>query len=91
MEKLALLTITLSLQLSLALWRQQPIVAAISPPMPATFNVPAGDVNALIAAINAANNETATPGPDTIVLEGARIHSARRTTGNSGRMRCRSS
>lgn len=33
-----------------------------------TFNVPAGDVNALIEAINNANNETLYPGPDTINL-----------------------
>ncbi len=68
MKNLTVFTITLSLLLSLTLWQQRPIVAAKAPPVPATFNVPAGDVNGLIAAINAANNETANPGPDTIVL-----------------------
>jgi hypothetical protein len=69
-KNLTLFTITLCLLLSLTLWQQRSVVAAKAPPVPATFNVPAGDVTGLIAAIKAANNETANPGPDTIVLEG---------------------
>jgi hypothetical protein len=34
----------------------------------ASFSIPCGDSAALIAAINAANDETANPGPDTIAL-----------------------
>src|SRR5262245_5800928 len=35
---------------------------------PATFDVAAGDVGGLVAAINAANDESLNPGPDTINL-----------------------
>ncbi len=50
------------------------IITSLSPAYAATFNVPAGDVNALIAAINAANNEVTNPGADTIVLGGGHLH-----------------
>ena len=45
------------------LWVLQPHVSEA-----ANFNVAAGDTAGLVAAINAANNEAANPGPDIITL-----------------------
>jgi hypothetical protein len=69
-RRIAITIIALSLSLGLALWRQKSPVAAKTPPVPAPINVAAGDVNALIAAIKDANDETTHPGPDTINLAG---------------------
>jgi len=69
-QRIAITIIALSLSLGLALWRQKASVAAKAPSVPASISVPAGDVNALIAAINDANDETTHPGADTIVLAG---------------------
>ena len=52
--------------MALALWMS--LSCSVSA---ADFDVAAGDVNGLIAAINAANDEGANPGPDTIILEAA--------------------
>jgi hypothetical protein len=79
MKKLTFIGIILSLLLGLGLWQQQHLVAAKAAPaataaatfmVNSTINVPAGDENAFIAAINTANNETSNPGPDTISLAG---------------------